>query len=207
MKDTEVNNVKVIQETLPAALSYTQYLEHIQNEMVKEPANEEEKMMQDYTKLNATRINRLDKRQEVPKDIKDKIESISKNIYWIVLTEGWCGDAAQSVPVLNKLQELNSHIEMKLVLRDENLELMDRYLTNGGRSIPKLIIYDPETEKVLGTWGPRPAAAAKLLLDYKAKHGVIDGPIKQELQLWYNKNKGQDLMEEIVELHQHIMNL
>src|SRR5699024_11493376 len=207
MEKTKVTDVSVIKETLTNALTYSEYLEGIEEVLKAEAKTDEEIMIQDYTKLNAARIKRLDRTQKISQEAQNKIKSISKNLYWIVITEGWCGDAAHSVPVLNKLSELNSNIEMKLVLRDENLELMDRYLTNGGRSIPKLIIYDPETEKVLGTWGPRPAAAAKLLLDYKAKHGVIDGPIKQELQLWYNKNKGQDLMEEIVELHQHIMNL
>lgn len=207
MEKTIVTNETVIQDTLTSALSYEAYLEHIESELAKEPASEEEKMLLDYTKLNATRIKRLDRTQKVPQEVEDKIKAISHKLYWIVLTEGWCGDAAQSVPVLNKLQELNPNIEMKLILRDENLELMDLYLTNGGRSIPKLIIYDPEANKVLGTWGPRPTEATKLMADYKAEHGVIDDEVKLQLQQWYNKDKGNGLMQDILNLHEAITTL
>src|SRR5690625_5653194 len=84
---------------------------------------------------------------------------------------------------------------MKLILRDENLELMDRYLTNGGRSIPKLIVYDPNAEEVLGTWGPRPTEATKLIEDYRAEHGVIDEKVREQLQVWYNKDKGNGVID------------
>lgn len=207
MEKTEVTNVAVIQDTLANALTYAEYLEGIENELANEPTNEEEKMIYDYTKLNAARIKRLDRTQKISQEAQDIIKAISKNLYWIVITEGWCGDAAHTVPVLNKLQELNPNIEMKIILRDENLELMDRYLTNGGRSIPKLIVYNPETEEVLGTWGPRPTGATKLMEDYRAEHGVIDDVVKEQLQVWYNKDKGTGVINDIINLHESVMNL
>lgn len=206
MEKTKITNETLIQNTLPSTLSYSKYLEHIEEELEKVYSTEEEKTMQEYTSLNATRMSRLDRTLRIPQEVEDKIAAISQKLYWIVITEGWCGDAAQSVPMLNKLQELNPYIELKIVLRDQNLTLMDRYLTNGGRSIPKLIIYDPKTERVLGTWGPRPAGATKLLEDYRAAHGVIDDDIKLQLQKWYNKDKGHGLMTDIVALHES-MNL
>lgn len=207
MEKTIVTNETIIQDTLPSALTYSAYLAHIENELTQEPESEKEKMMQDYLMLNATRIKRLDRTQKIPQEVQNKIKAISRKLYWIVLTEGWCGDAAQSVPILNKLQELNPNIEMKLILRDQNLELMDCYLTNGGRSIPKLIVYDPTVEKVLGTWGPRPTEATKLMTDYKAAHGVIDDEVKLQLQQWYNKDKGNGLMVDIINLHEAITSL
>lgn len=207
MEKTEVTNVAVIQDTLANALTYAEYLEGIENELANEPTNEEEKMIYDYTKLNAARIKRLDRTQKISQEAQDIIKAISKNLYWIVITEGWCGDAAHTVPVLNKLQELNPNIEMKIILRDENLELMDRYLTNGGRSIPKLIVYNPETEEVLGTWGPRPTGATKLMEDYRAEHGVIDDVVKEQLQVWYNKDKGTGVINDIINLHKSVMSL
>lgn len=207
MEKTEVTNVAVIQDTLANALTYAEYLEGIENELTNEPTNEEEKMIYDYTKLNAARIKRLDRTQKISQEAQDIIKAISKNLYWIVITEGWCGDAAHTVPVLNKLQELNPNIEMKIILRDENLELMDRYLTNGGRSIPKLIVYNPETEEVLGTWGPRPTGATKLMEDYRAEHGVIDDVVKEQLQVWYNKDKGTGVINDIINLHKSVMSL
>lgn len=207
MEKIKVTNETIIKDTLANALTYSEYLKGIEEVLEKEAVTEEEKMIQNYTKLNATRIKRLDRTQEIPEKAQDKIKTISQKIYWIVITEGWCGDAAHTVPVLNKLQELNPNIEMKIILRDENLELMDRYLTNGGRSIPKLIVYNPESEKVLGTWGPRPAGATKLMEDYRAEHGVIDDAIKEQLQVWYNKDKGNGVIEDVLNLHQSIVTL
>lgn len=205
MEKTKVTDVSVIKETLANALTYSEYLEGIEEVLKAEAKTDEEIMIQDYTKLNTVRIKRLDRTQKVSQEAQNKIKSISKNLYWIVITEGWCGDAAHSVPVLNKLSELNSNIEMKLILRDENLELMDRYLTNGGRSIPKLIVYDPNAEEVLGTWGPRPTEATNLIEEYRAEHGVIDEKIREQLQVWYNKDKGNGVIKDVLNLHKSIM--
>ena len=115
-----------------------------------------------------------------------------------VLTESWCGDASPSLPVMNKIAELNSNIEFKIVLRDENLDLMNLFLTNGGMSIPKLIVIDNDQEKVIADWGPRPSIATKMVEDYKAEHGSLSAAFKQDLQVWYNKDKGQNILQDIV---------
>jgi len=94
---------------------------------------------------------------------------------------------------------LNDKIQLKLVLRDENLALMDLFLTNNGRSIPKLIVLDNQLN-VLNTWGPRPSFATKMVNDYKVKHGSLDAQFKQDLQVWYNKDKGKNVQEDFVNL-------
>src|SRR4051794_9652178 len=95
----------------------------------------------DYTKLNVVRMRRVDKTIEILPDLQKVVGSINEEQTWVAITEAWCGDAAQSIPVLYPLSKLNNKINLKLVLRDENLELMDKYLTNGkSRSIPKLIV-------------------------------------------------------------------
>ena len=96
---------------------------------------------------------------------------------------------------------LNENINLKLVLRDDNLNLMDLFLTNGGRSIPKLIALDNHNN-VIDTWGPRPAVATKMVADYKAKHGAIDAQFKQDLQVWYNKDKGISTQSDFVKIIQ-----
>lgn len=202
IKDIENSEIK---KALKNALSYKEYLVQIEKEVKQDANTEQEKMLKEYTKLNQSRINRLDKTQEIPEAVQEKIKSIDKKITWVVLTEGWCGDAAQSVPILNKLAELNPNIELKIVLRDTNIDLMDLFLTNGGRSIPKLLVWD--SDEVLGTWGPRPSGATKLVMDYREKHGVIDDKIKHDLQVWYNDNKGKDVMNDIIDLHKNFMNL
>ena len=85
------------------------------------------------------------------------------------------------------------------MLRDENLELMDLFLTNGGRSIPKLIALDKDNN-VIDSWGPRPTVATKMVADYKEKNGVLDSEFKQDLQVWYNKDKGQSVQEDFVSI-------
>ena len=114
---------------------------------------------------------------------------------WLVLTESWCGDASQHVPVFNKLADLNSLINLRLVLRDDNDELMQKYLTNGGRSIPKIIAISQD-HKELFTWGPRPANAqveVKRLLD---QEGGFNDVVKEGIQIWYNNDKGVSLQKE-----------
>src|SRR5699024_8381052 len=164
---TKIKNIEnsEIKKALKDALSYEEYLVQIEKEVKQNANTEQEKMLKEYTKLNQSRIRRLNKNQEIPLEVQKKIQAINKKLVWVVLTEGWCGDAAQSVPILNKLAEFNPNIELKIVLRDTNIDLMDLFLTNGGRSIPKLLVWD--TEEVLFTWGPRPTEATKLIMDYK----------------------------------------
>ena len=150
-----------------------------------------------YTKLNESRMHRLDKTIEVKQETKALLENLSKEYIWLVLAESWCGDAAQVVPVINKMAEVTSKIDLRIVLRDENEELMNLFLTNGTKSIPKLIIIEKETGEVVGDFGPRPAQAKQLIIDYKAAHGVVDETAKIELQKWYLADKGVAIQNEI----------
>ena len=153
-----------------------------------------------YTKLNESRMHRLDKTIEVTQETKALLENLSKEYIWLVLVESWCGDAAQVVPVINKMAEVTSKIDLRIVLRDENDDLMNLFLTNGTKSIPKLIIIEKETGEVVGDYGPRPAQAKQLIIDYKSTHGVVDETAKIELQKWYLADKGVSIQNEIIAL-------
>jgi hypothetical protein len=85
-------------------------------------------------------------------------------------------------------------------MRDEHPKLMDAFLTNGSRSIPKLIAFDTQFGEIIGDWGPRPSVATALVNDYKAKHGELTPEFKQDLQLWYNKDKGINIIEDLAGL-------
>lgn len=150
-----------------------------------------------YTKLNESRMHRLDKTIEVTQETKALLENLSKEYIWLVLAESWCGDAAQVVPVINKMAEVTSKIDLRIVLRDENEDLMNLFLTNGTKSIPKLIIIEKETGEVVGDFGPRPTQAKQLITDYKSTHGVVDETAKIELQKWYLADKGVAIQNEI----------
>ena len=123
----------------------------------------------------------------------------------MVLAEGWCGDAAQIVPVIYKMSEVTENVSLKIALRDDNDALMQHFLTSGGKAIPKLLILDADTLEVLADWGPRPHGAKQLILDYKAAHGVVDEPAKIELQKWYLHDKGVAIQNEIIALHKEVL--
>ena len=118
-------------------------------------------------------MKRWDKTVKISEEAKNKIESFDEAITWLLITESWCGDAAHVMPVINKIAELNENINLRIVLRDENPELMDAFLTNGGRAIPKLIVIDDATGDVLNTYGPRPSEATNYVTRFKAKYGVL----------------------------------
>jgi hypothetical protein len=149
-------------------------------------------------------MNRLEKTIDVLPEIKIKLQNLEKKYIWLVLSEGWCGDAAQIVPVIHKMAELTDKIELKIALRDDNDALMQHFLTNGGKAIPKLIVLDAENFEVLADWGPRPHGAKQLIIDYKATHGVVDETAKIELQKWYLHDKGVSIQQEIMEMHEKI---
>jgi hypothetical protein len=176
-------------------LTYRNLLEDLflQN---KTTGNDQSKEMINYAKLNIQRMKRLDKTTVINDNWKPFFENLKSNLKWVVLTEGWCGDAAQIVPVLNKIAAAsNGKIELELLLRDENLELMDKYLTNGGRAIPKLICYD-ENNNELWNWGPRPKEAQDLIIQLKEKEVDLN-ELKTELHLWYTHNKTMNIQSEI----------
>ncbi len=158
-----------------------------------------------YSELNESRMRRLDKTMRITDENGAKLKALTKRYIWLVLSESWCGDAAQILPILHKMElESMGKIEMKLVLRDENEMLMNHFLTNKSKAIPKLIVIDKETGSVVGDWGPRPQGAINLIEAYKAEFGSIDETVKANLQLWYLHDKGLSTQNEIIQLLQNL---
>ncbi len=156
----------------------------------------------EYTKLNLARTRRVEKTLKVPAEVAAIMADAAPQT-WLVITEEWCGDSAQSFPVLLALAALAPAITVGVLPRDAHLDLMDLYLTNGGRSIPKLIAIDPATGVELFNWGPRPATAHALIMNERAKPEAERMPFEQlseMLHAWYAANKGQDVCAEIAAL-------
>ncbi len=195
-----MNNI--IKDSLAKSISYTEYTTLVNNLVENKDTTGKDKSenLVEYTMLNAKRMKRWDKTLKVNASVKERIEKIDKKITWLVLTESWCGDAAHVVPVMQKVAELNPNINVKVVLRDENEALMNSFLTNGGKSIPKLIMVDETSGEVINTFGPRPSGATQLVKDYKEKHGMLTPEFKEDLQRWYNKDKGQNAVDDLVAL-------
>lgn len=152
-----------------------------------------------FSKLNRQRMRRLEKTIVLKDSIREKAGNIERKLIWLIITEGWCGDSAQNIPAIEKIAATSSNIETRYVLRDENPELMDVYLTNGARSIPKLIAVDAETFEELGTWGPRPQPAMELFAGQRAA-GIEHAKITENIQRWYLADKEQTIQKELEEL-------
>ncbi len=193
---------EIISQSLKKAIDYQTYRNKVHQLVLdgSTSGNEKTEDLINYTKLNDSRMRRWDKTLRIQEKHKKSISNFNKKITWLVITESWCGDAAHVIPVLNKIAELSENIELKLVFRDENDDLMNQFLTNGGKSIAKLIMIDEISGKVIGTFGPRPSEATKLVNDYKAEHGQLTPEFKQILQGWYNTDKGQGVVKDIVAL-------
>jgi len=192
----------IIKESLNKSMSYDEYRTLVISlvDQQSTTGNEKTEALVEYTKMNDRRMKRWDKTVKLSDDALEKISAHSKKVTWLVLTESWCGDAAHIVPAINKVAEQNDSIELKIVLRDENEDLMNQFLTNGGKSIPKLIMIDNETGEVVDTFGPRPSVATEMVDVYKTLHGKLTPEFKEDLQRWYNKDKGRSTIEDLLSL-------
>lgn len=123
--------------------------------------DQSEKMVE-YAKVNLHRIKRLEKTIKIDAELDNKLKEIKTTQTVIAITEGWCGDAAQNLPLFDLISQKYDQIKLYAVLRDENPEIMDNYLSNGARAIPKIIWFKSSLEEKF-TWGPRPAAAQELI--------------------------------------------
>jgi len=156
-----------------------------------------------YTKLNLQRLQRWDKTFHLNEALTIKAKIVKPQIWWLI-TEAWCGDAAQTLPVMNKIVENSAgNIELRIIMRDENLSIMDHYLTNGvSRSIPILVAVD-KNDNELFHWGPRPQLAQKMMMDWKVNNaGITFNDIEKEIHAWYAKDKGETTEQELLVLLQ-----
>ncbi|SNR73150.1 thioredoxin family protein [Lutibacter flavus] len=191
----------LIQNSIKKGVGYSTYRTLIKGLLVegKSTGIEQSESLFNFSKLNDKRMDRLDKTLKISEETQNSLNQLKDGYTFLVIAEGWCGDAAQILPVINKIAEASIKIDLKIVCRDENDALMNEYLTNGSKSIPKIIIVDKENN-VINSWGPRPSIATRMVLDYKEKNGVIDAEFKKDLQIWYNKDKGNSTQEDILNL-------
>ena len=183
-------------------LTWEEYLQLFDQILSGEFTNElyQKADYRDYVRMNHSRVNRWLKSAILNEDLEQIIEKIDSPQTWFLITEPWCGDAAHSTPLIALVAALNKNITLKIVLRDDNHDFIDRYLTNGGRSIPKLIVRD-ENDKDIFIWGPRPKELGLIFTELKSENQPFD-VINKTLQNWYNQNKGVDIQSELLVLSQ-----
>lgn len=192
-------------KTLPllktTTMNYVEYMSFAESMVAQNRTSgpNQSEMMLHYTKLNLKRMQRLNK-TALPSDaMQELIAMIPFKMRWVLITEIWCGDAAQNIPYIAKLAGLSPNVHLDLVLRDENEDYMDQFLTNGSRSIPKLIVYNEDGD-VKSIWGPRPAPVQSMVMEYK-QMGEGKPPFDvfaTSLHQWYTSNKNQSLESELL---------
>lgn len=189
-----MNLLKYIED----GFSYSDYLRKIEKKLVEIEAAGDPKSYAKYYSINIKRIERLDKTFFLTDEQKERLNQFNSDFKLLIISEGWCGDAAQVMPVVNVMMN-EIGVEQKIVFRDENPELMDAYLTDGAKSIPILIGVNPQG-KELFRFGPRPQYGMELLKKHKENpKEYTDEQFHQDLQVWYNQDKGKSIFEELIE--------
>jgi hypothetical protein len=197
MTQQTVTNPIITREHLAKSLTYTQYCELFDKLLAenKTTGTNHSPDIVEYTRMNLYRMLDMEKAVVLDDELVQILLSVQTKMIWLVLTEAWCGDAAQNLPGFVKISDASPLIELKFILRDENPDVMEAYLTNGGRSIPKLIALDADTLEEIGTWGPRPVPAQKLYDELKMQELPFQ-EFSDKLHSWYDKDCSKTLQNE-----------
>ncbi|PZX49202.1 thioredoxin family protein [Algoriphagus chordae] len=199
----ELETSLITPELISSAQNYSEYRAMIDQLLTegRTTGNNHSESYLNYTKMNVQRMNRWDKTAKVSAELEKIVRSISSPQVWVVITEAWCGDAAQTIPFIVKLADLNPLIELKLVLRDENPELMDAYLTEGAKSIPIFVAFSKDLSQELFIWGPKPQFLKDRLRAYKLDpQNLSSEEFSDGTHLWYARDRNKALAAELTPL-------
>ena len=185
-----------------AVMSYSDYLSLIDGLLLQGKTTGEDQSLAQVQKapLNRLRMKRLEKTAIISEELKLLIEQLPIPISFLILTEGWCGDASQSIPYIHKMvDESKGKLMDFYLLRDENLELMNQFLTDGSKAIPKVIAFHSETGDFLFSWGPRPNQIQSWYMNLKKDLSLSKEELSLQLHQYYTNDKGQKLQEDFIE--------
>ncbi len=139
-------------------------------------------------------------RVSIPLEISARVEALGGHWHLLVLSEDWCGDAVNIVPIVSKLADSVSNMDLRILARDENLDIMDTHLTGTSRSIPIVILLNKKYEEC-GWWGPRPRALQKWVVEKGIS--LPKAERYKEVRTFYARDRGLTTMEEIVSMLEH----
>jgi thiol-disulfide isomerase/thioredoxin len=190
-------------------MSYQRYrglIHHLLQENKTTGDHQEEQYIQ-YTQLNEQRMNRNEKQVVVTDELKNALSHLDHQETWVVFAEAWCGDCAQIIPVISKIAEASEgKIDLKIIVKSEHLGEMQNYLTNGAEAVPKLVRFETESWKEIGTWGARPEKAQAIAEHWKQNKDTIPKEeFNKELHLWYAKDKGVEIQKEFLMLLEPVL--
>ena len=186
-------------------LDYSAFLNKMSRKIEDERHGKKVDVKIDKIKLNYQRYRRINKTYQVSTELQKLIRNIHLAQYWYVITEDWCGDSGQILPYLDKIVEINPEIKLKLLLREENPEIMNHYMTDGKRAIPKLISVDIQGRELF-QWGPRPKATQKLF-EENLSAGFSKPQIMEKVHAWYAQDQGRTIESEFSEILNEIFKI
>jgi len=136
-------------------------------------------------------------RAAIDEETAVRLKAIKSRFHLLVLNEDWCGDSVNILPYVARLSEGSSNLEMRILGRDKNRDLMDAHLSGKSRSIPVVIVYD-EDFRERGWWGPRPGPLQR----WAIKEGLaLPKPDRYPLmRAWYARDKGRTIVSEILSI-------
>jgi len=138
-------------------------------------------------------------RTRIPGWALERLARLDRSWNLLAIAEDWCGDASNLVPIFARLAEASPFVELRVVKREENPELMDRYLTNGSRSIPIVVVLD-ERYRPVGRWGPRPAELQEFVIREKRAGKRPAAEIYKDTRRWYARDRGETTLRELLEI-------
>lgn len=183
---------------LDQSFTYTDFMNLMENlvEQKSTTGNDSSEKHINFTHLNLHRLRRINKTLKLELETLIAFQNFHRKLTWLVIVESWCGDVAQNLPYIHAMSQLNEDIHLKLILKSDYPEIMKQFLTNGTESIPKLICITGEDHEVIGTWGSRPVEARKMVAGYKNNPLMTKPELLENIQKWYNLNKGRSIQEE-----------
>lgn len=166
--------------------------------MIEEVESKRESEYAQYVPMNLQRSKRILKTFQLQDSLNETLNNLNHKINWLVISEHWCGDASQIMPVIHSIAEASEgKINLKIVYRDST-DLINHHLTKGGKSIPKIVQFDEEFN-FLQEWGPRPILAQQLIEELKSKDTALPDVI-EKIHKWYADDKTISTQKEIEEL-------
>ena len=192
-----------LSDKIKIGISYNEYFSTFEDLVAKELTSgvKQSEFLTEYTKQNLARMKTIDKIVSINPLLEETVKKVKLSLHFLVISEAWCGDVAQNLPVINKIISLREDWQMHIVWRDENMDLMNNYLTNGAISIPKVIIINAEDFSELAVWGPRPAPAQQMVMDYKKDNkGIEYMDFVSSIHAWYTEDRGETLQAEWIDI-------
>ncbi|WP_151086781.1 thioredoxin family protein [Hymenobacter baengnokdamensis] len=191
-------------DQLATGLSYPAYRQQIAEALAQANPDPQQAKMLPHYREGADRMDRVAPTVAVLPELQAAVNRLTQHYLWAIITEGWCGDASQTVPVFEAIaQASGGHLETRYFLRDSHPDLIDRYLTNGGRAIPIAIFLRADSLTEAGVWGPRPAPLQTIMQELKAR----DTPFKEivtQVHAWYDQDAARTTQHELLPLIQRL---